>query len=129
MRCARVQAAGVAPRNLAGQFLAAQNGPAAQVPAPHCPMPQPTGDAEGLGFHVPNTAMQTHTCLTHAHTTPLHGREAARSSACLCAFFAAAYGVALALQRQIVCMHVCMEVARPSPCACACLPRLGRAPH
>ena len=22
-----------------------------------------------------------------------------------------------------------LEVARPSPCACACLPRLGRAPH
>ena len=97
-------------------------------PRSHAPTLQPTGDAEGLGFHAPNKPMQTHYMPTHAHTAPLHGWEAARSSPCSCACFAAAYGVALVLQSSIVCMdarmYVCMYVcmdARMYVCMYVCM--------
>jgi hypothetical protein len=79
LRCARSQAGGAPPKNL---FPGSSAG-SAQVPAPHCPMLQPTDDAEGL-VRVPrakHTRAKSY-MPTHAHTAPLHGWEAARSSAC-----------------------------------------------
>ena len=48
LRCARSQAGGAAPKNLAGPFQAAQNGPAAQVPAlPRAPCSNPRAMPRG----------------------------------------------------------------------------------